>query len=96
MSFAKNLSSKYGQTLLDSAKKSKIDPIKTASKGAVQKTAETTGNLIGKKIADKITSVSKKSSTELHSKKQQNNEANDESEVPKKKIHLSRKKTKIY
>ena len=39
--------------------------IETASKGAIQKTAEATGDLIGSKIADKITGVSK----ELHSKK---------------------------
>ena len=32
----------------------------TASKRAIQKTAEATGDLIGSKIADKITSVSKK------------------------------------
>ena len=66
MSFAKNmgksLSSKYGQILLDSAKKSTTDAIKTASKRAIQKTAEATGDLIGNKIADKITSISKKSS----------------------------------
>ena len=37
------------------------DVIKTASKSAIQKTAEATGDLIGNKIADKITSVSKKS-----------------------------------
>ena len=37
------------------------------SKGAVQKTVEATGNLIGNKIADKIT----KSSRELHSKTDQ-------------------------
>ena len=81
LSFAKNtgtrLSSKYGQKLLDNAKKSTIAAIKTASKTAIQKTAEATGDLIGHKIADKITSVSKKS------KKPKNNEANDESEVPK-------------
>ena len=47
-----------------SAKKSTTDPIKTASKRAIQKTAETTGNLIGNKIGDKITSVSKKKSIE--------------------------------
>ena len=35
---------------------------KTASKRAIQKTAEATGDLIGNKIADKITSVSKKKS----------------------------------
>ena len=31
----KNLSNKYGQTLLDSAKKSTADAIKTASKRAI-------------------------------------------------------------
>ena len=64
LSFAKNmgksLSNKYGQKLLDSAKKSTTDAIKTASKRTIQKTAEATGELIGNKIADKITSVSKK------------------------------------
>ena len=65
----KNLSNKYGEKLLDSAKKSTTDPIKSASKGAIQKTAEATGDLIGNKIADKITSVSKKSP-----KKSQNDE----------------------
>ena len=61
----KSLSNKYGQKLLDSAKKSTTDAIKTASKRAIQKTAEATGYLIGNKIADKITSVSKKFSKEL-------------------------------
>ena len=61
----KNLSSKYSQTLLDSAKKSITDAINTASKRAIQKTVEATGDLIGNKIADKTTSVSKKSSMEL-------------------------------
>ena len=35
---------------------------RTASKRAIQKTAEATGDSIGNKIADKITSVSKKES----------------------------------
>ena len=73
LSFAKNmgksLSNKYGQKLLDSAKKSTADAIKTASKRAIQKTAEATGDLIGNKIVDKITSISKKSTKNL-----QNNE----------------------
>ena len=43
-------------------KKSTTDVIKTASKRAIQKTAEETTDLIGNKIADKITSVSKKKS----------------------------------
>ena len=82
LSFAKsmgeNLSSKYGQKPLDSAKKkSTTDAIKTASKRAIKKTTEATGDFIGNKIADKIISVSKKS------KKTQNNEANDGSDTPK-------------
>ena len=47
----KNLSNKYGQKLLDSAKKSTTDTIKTASKRAIRKTPEATGDLIGNKIA---------------------------------------------
>ena len=66
LSFAKNigknLSNKYGQKLIDSAKKYTTDAIKKTSKRAIQKTAEATGDLIGNKIADKITSISKKSS----------------------------------
>ena len=77
----KNVSGKYGQKLLGSAKQSTTDPIKTASKRAIQKTAELTGDLIDNKIADKIASVSKKSSAKLWS---QNNEANDESGAPEK------------
>ena len=51
LSFAKNmgkcLSSKYGEKRLDSAKRSTTDAIKTASKRAIQKTAEAFGDLIG-------------------------------------------------
>ena len=76
LSFAKNigkdLSNKYSQKRLDSAKKSTTDAIKTASKRQIQKTAEATGDLIGNKIADKITSVSKESTKQL---------PNDEAEV---------------
>ena len=43
------------------------------SKRAIQKTAEVTGDLIGNKIADKITSVSKKKSN--------NNNNNDDDDV---------------
>ena len=53
-SMGKSLTNKYSQKLLDSAKKSTTDVIKTASKRAIQKTAEATGDLIGNKIADKI------------------------------------------
>ena len=57
---AKNMSNKYGQKLADTAKKSATNAIKTASKRAIQKTAEATGDLVSNKIADKITSTSKK------------------------------------
>ena len=56
---AKNLSNKYGQKLLNTAKKSTADAMKIASKRTIQKTAEATGDLIGNKIADKITNISK-------------------------------------
>ena len=66
LSFAKKmgkgLNNKYGQKLLHRAKIATTDAIETASKRAIQKTAEATGDLIGNKIADKITSVSKKPS----------------------------------
>ena len=82
----KNLGNKYGQNLLDSAKKPATDAIKTASKRANQKTAEATGDLNGNKIANKITSVSKKSPKELQ---------NDEMEAPKKDIYLQKKDKKL-
>ena len=44
--------------------KARIDAAKTASKRVVQKTAEAAGDLIGNKIADKITSVGKTKSKE--------------------------------
>ena len=64
LSFAKNmgknLNNKYTKKILDTAKKSTTDAIKTASKRAFQKTTEATGDLIVNKIADKITNVSNK------------------------------------
>ena len=44
---------------MDTATKAGIDAAKTASKRVVQKTAEATGDLIGNKMADKVTSVNK-------------------------------------
>ena len=101
LSFAKTigkkLSNKYGQQLLDSAKKSTTDAIKTASKRVIQKTAEATGDLIGNKISDKIASTSKKSSNEI-----QHNETESKAKgkgkpknVPKKDIYLQRKDNKL-
>ena len=65
MSFARSMSNKYGKKLVDTAKKSAADAIKTAPKREIQKTAEATDDLVGNKISDKITSVSKKSTKKL-------------------------------
>ena len=65
MFFARSMSNKYGKKLVDTAKISATDAIKTASKRAIQKTAEATGDLVGNKTAHKITSVSKKSTKKL-------------------------------
>ena len=67
LSFAKNLNNKYSQKLIDSAKKFATDAFKIASKRAIQKTAEATRDLIGNKIADKITSYSKNPASGSHS-----------------------------
>ena len=48
LSFARNFGNKYGKKLKDTVTKTGIDPAKTASKRVVQKTAEVTGDLIGK------------------------------------------------
>ena len=58
---SKNLSSKYSQKLLNHTKQSATDAIKTASTRTIQKTAEATCDLIGNKIADRITKLSKNS-----------------------------------
>ena len=44
---------------MDTTTKIGIDAAKTASKWVVQKTSEVTRDLIGNKIADKITSIGK-------------------------------------
>ena len=48
------MSNKYSQKLLDVAKKSVTNAIKTASKRAIQKTPEPTSDLIGNKNADRM------------------------------------------
>ena len=65
---SKSLSGKYSpgmlamrQKLLDHAKQSATNAFKTASKRAIQKTVEASDDLIGNKIANKITGVSKNS-----------------------------------
>ena len=59
MSFARKFGDKNGKKLMNTVTKTGIDAAKTASKRVVQKPAEDTGDLIGNKIADKITSIGK-------------------------------------
>ena len=54
-----NIGNKYSKTLMHTATKTGIHAVKAASKRVVQKTAEATGDLIGNKVADKITSIGK-------------------------------------
>ena len=59
LSFAIKSGYKYGKKLMNTATKTGIDAAKSASKRVVQITAESTGDLIGNKIADKTTSIGK-------------------------------------
>ena len=72
--------------LFDTAKKSATDSIKTASKRAIQKTAEAAGDVVANKIADKITSVSKKSTKKLHT-------IDEDVELTTHKRYITRRKT---
>ena len=56
---------------MSTATKTRIDVAKTASKWVVQKTAEATKDLIGNKIAEKITSVGKIKSKEKETERQE-------------------------
>ena len=69
LSFARNFGDKYDKKLMDTSTKTGIDAAKTASKIVVQKTAEATRDLIGNKIADKITSIGKPKEKEKPKKK---------------------------
>ena len=59
MSFPRKLGNTYGKILMNTSTKTGIDDAKTAYKRVVQKNAEATGDLIGNKTADKITSLAK-------------------------------------
>ena len=63
------------RNFLDRAKQSATGSLKSATKRAIQKTAEATGDLIGNKVADKNTRISKISP--------QNNSERDEEEILK-------------
>ena len=87
----KNLSNKYSQKIIDTAKRSATDAMKIASQRGIQKTAEATGDLVGNKIADKIISISKKSTKKLPTI-----DEDAELSTHKKKIHITRRKTTIF
>ena len=61
---AKVGTSKYGKKIIDTTKKQGSEFAKTAGERIVQKCAEGTGDLIGNKTADKITSLSKSKNKE--------------------------------
>ena len=71
------------RNLLIQQNKSATDAVITASKRAIQRTAEATGDLIGNKIVDKIASVSKKKSNN------NNNHNNDVELATHKKRYIS-------
>ena len=71
LSFGKRFCDKYDKKLMDTATKTGIDTAKTASKRVVQKTAEATGDLIGNKRADKITSLGKTKSNVKEDERQE-------------------------
>ena len=93
LSFAKNvsksLSNKYVQKILDSAEEYTTDVIITASKRAIQKTADVTGDLIGNKVADKVTSLSKKPAKKLPNHEIKEEEKEDAEITTHKKTHIS-------
>ena len=62
---------------------------KTSSKRIIQKTAETAGDLIGNKIANKITRISKTSP-------KRNSETNQEEILRGRYIYITRVKTENY
>ena len=90
---SKSLSGKYStgmlamrQKFLAHAKKPATDVFKTASKRAIQKIAEATGDFNGNKIGNKITGVSK-------SQQQNNSETvtnEHDKDIPKKDIYLQK------
>ena len=54
LSFMRSLSNKFRKKLLNTATKTGLDALKTASKKAVHEIAEATGELIRNKIGEKV------------------------------------------
>ena len=71
LSFARIFGDKYGKKLIDTATKTGTDAAKTASTRVVQKTAKATGDLIGNKMVDKITSLGKTKSKKKEKEEQE-------------------------
>ena len=74
LSFARKFGDKYDKKLMDTATKTGIDAVKTASKIVLQKAAEATGDLIRNKTADKSTSLGKAKSKEKENGKEKEKE----------------------
>ena len=68
---------------MDTATKAGVGAAKTASKRVLQKTEKATGDLIGNKIADKITSIGKPKEKGKNKQSRSN-------------LHSTRKKTTNY
>ena len=88
----KNLSCKYSQQLLDPAKQSATDTLKITPKRVIQKTAEATVDLIGKRIANRITKAQ-----EVHCRIiQKQLQMNMIKKYLRKDVYLQKKKHKIF
>ena len=66
LSFARSFSDKYSKSLMDKGINVSKKFAKTAGKKILKETAKATGDLIGNKIADKITIASKKLHDEVN------------------------------
>ena len=83
VSFAINFSDKCSKSLMDKGINVSKKFAKTAGKKILKETAKASGDLIGNKIADKITSASKKSHDETYN------------EIPKERYIYSKERQKI-
>ena len=87
---SKILSGKYSQKRLDHAKTFATNVLKTSSKRGISKTAEATGDLIGNKIANRITKVSKN----LWQNTSETDRNENDKEIPKEKYISSKQRQK--
>ena len=83
MSFARNFSDKYSKSLMDKGIDISKKIAKTAGWKILKETAKARRDLIGNKIADKITNASKKSHDEVNN------------EIPKERYIYPKERQKI-